>query len=106
MPVDFIEPSSLGQARYKVVIVPWHLIGKKETCAQLQRFAESGGILILETAFGLFDDHCIYNPVAPPAAFEETEEAEHLSGRAETRHPVALAQGQFRHPASRWLRRT
>ena len=71
MPVDFIEPSSLGQARYKVVIVPWHLIGKKETCAQLQRFAESGGTLILETAFGLFDDRCIYNPVVPPYGLSE-----------------------------------
>ena len=66
LPVDFIEPSSLEQAKYKVLIVPWHLIGKKKTCEQLQRFAESGGTLVLEAAFGLFDDRCIYNPVIPP----------------------------------------
>jgi beta-galactosidase len=64
--VDFIEPASLEPGKYKIVIVPWHLIGKKKTCAQLQRFAESGGTLILETSFGLFDEHCIYNPVVPP----------------------------------------
>jgi len=63
---DFIEPSSLAKANYKVLIAPWHLMGKKETCQQLRRYVESGGTLILETAFGLFDERCFYNPVVPP----------------------------------------
>jgi beta-galactosidase GanA len=69
--VDFIEPRSLGQAHYKVVIVPWHLIGKKETCQQLLRYAENGGTLILETSFGLFDERCFHNPVIPPWGLAE-----------------------------------
>jgi beta-galactosidase len=69
--VDFIEPRSLGQARYKVVIAPWHLIGKKETCQQLLRYVENGGTLILETSFGLFDERCFHNPVIPPWGLAE-----------------------------------
>ena len=69
--VDFIEPTSLGKTAYKVLIVPWHLMGKKETCEALRDFVEGGGTLILETAFGLFDDHCIYNPVIPPFGLDE-----------------------------------
>jgi len=69
--VDFIEPRSLGQAHYKVVIAPWHLIGKKETCQQLLRYVENGGTLILETSFGLFDERCFHNPVIPPWGLAE-----------------------------------
>ena len=69
--VDFIEPSSLAKADYKVLIAPWHLIGKKETCEQLRRYVEGGGNLILETAFGLFDERCYYNPVVPPWGLAE-----------------------------------
>jgi hypothetical protein len=54
-----------------VVIVPWHLIGKKETCEQLLRYVENGGTLILETSFGLFDERCFYNPVVPPWGLAE-----------------------------------
>jgi len=64
--VDFIEPPGLSRASYKVIIVPWHLMGKQETCEGLRHFVEGGGTLILETAFGLFDDRCFYNPVVPP----------------------------------------
>ena len=63
---DFIEPASLSKANYKIIFVPWHLIGKKETCEQLRQYAENGGTLILETAFGLFDERCFYNPEIPP----------------------------------------
>jgi beta-galactosidase GanA len=69
--VDFIEPRSLGQAHCKVVIAPWHLIGKKETCQQLLRYVENGGTLILETSFGLFDERCFHNPVIPPWGLAE-----------------------------------
>lgn len=68
---DFIEPSSLAKAAYRVLILPWHLIGKKETCEQLQRYVEGGGTLILETAFGLFDERCFYNPKVPPYGLSE-----------------------------------
>ncbi|HKV41278.1 MAG TPA: beta-galactosidase trimerization domain-containing protein, partial [Blastocatellia bacterium] len=63
---DFIEPRSLGQGAYKIIIVPWHLIGKKTTCDGLRNFVENGGTLILETGFGLFDPQTFYNPVVPP----------------------------------------
>jgi beta-galactosidase len=69
--VDFIEPAGLPQAAYKVIIVPWHLMGKQETCEGLRRFVEGGGTLILETAFGLFDDRCFYNPTVPPYGLSE-----------------------------------
>jgi beta-galactosidase len=64
--VDFIEPSSLAKTNYKVLIVPWHLMGKKQTCQQLRQYVESGGTLILETGFGLFDERCFYNSEVPP----------------------------------------
>ncbi len=69
--VDFIEPDGLAQADYKVIIAPWHLMGKQETCDGLRRFVEGGGTLILETAFGLFDDRCFYNPTVPPFGLSE-----------------------------------
>ncbi|OLE83182.1 MAG: hypothetical protein AUG07_08695 [Acidobacteria bacterium 13_1_20CM_2_60_10] len=69
--VDFIEPAGLGKSDYKVLIVPWHLIGKKQTCEQLRHFVEAGGTLVLETAFGLFDERTFYNPVVPPYGLNE-----------------------------------
>ena len=68
---DFIEPSSLGKADYKFLIAPWHLMGKKDTCAELLRYVEGGGTLLLETCFGMFDEQCIYNPVVPPYGLAE-----------------------------------
>jgi len=68
---DFLEPASLAKTAHKVLIVPWHLMGKKETCEQLRRYVEGGGTLILETAFGLFDERCLYNPVIPPYGLSE-----------------------------------
>jgi beta-galactosidase GanA len=68
---DFIEPASLGKAGYKVLVAPWHLVGKKETCEQLRAFVEAGGTLIIETAFGLFDEKFYYNPVVPPYGLDQ-----------------------------------
>jgi beta-galactosidase len=68
---DFIEPPGLDNSPYAVVIVPWHLIGKKETCERLRRCVESGATVILETSFGLFDETCFYNPVIPPYGLAE-----------------------------------
>ena len=92
--VDFIEPASLGKADYKVLIVPWHLVGKKETCEQLRRFVETGGTLILETAFGLFDERTFYNPVVPPHGLAEAfgyreQESYYVQAGTESR-PLAL----------------
>jgi beta-galactosidase GanA len=63
--VDFIEPAGIDSSRYKVLIVPWHLIGKKATCDSLQRFAEQGGTVVLESGFARFNDNYHYNPVIP-----------------------------------------
>ena len=68
---DFIEPATLAKSDYKVVIAPWHIIGKKQTCDDLLKYVENGGTLILETAFGLFDEKCFYNPVIPPYGLAE-----------------------------------
>jgi beta-galactosidase len=68
---DFVEPADLGRIHPKVLIVPWHLVGKKETCELLRRFAEAGGTLLLETAFGLFDERFYYNPTVPPHGLDE-----------------------------------
>jgi beta-galactosidase len=60
--VDFIEPKNLNNNRYRVIIAPWHLIGKKGTCEQLRQFVEAGGTLLIETGFGTYDEHMIFNP--------------------------------------------
>lgn len=70
--VDFVEPQSLvNSSNYKVIIAPWHLIGKKETCDRLREFVEAGGTLVLETGFASYDEHMVFNPVVP--AFGLTE---------------------------------
>jgi beta-galactosidase GanA len=64
--VDFIEPQRLENHRYRVIIAPWHLIGKKDTCDRLREFVEAGGTLLIETGFGTYDEHMVFNPVVPP----------------------------------------
>jgi beta-galactosidase GanA len=64
--VDFVEPQSLrDDDKYRVIIAPWHLIGKKDTCDHLRRFVEGGGTLLLETGFASYDEHMVYNPIVP-----------------------------------------
>jgi beta-galactosidase GanA len=64
--VDFVEPQSLRDGdKYRVIIAPWHLIGKKDTCDHLRRFVEGGGTLLLETGFASYDEHMVYNPIVP-----------------------------------------
>jgi beta-galactosidase GanA len=64
--VDFVESQSLRDAdKYRVIIAPWHLIGKKDTCDHLRRFVEGGGTLLLETGFASYDEHMVYNPIVP-----------------------------------------
>jgi beta-galactosidase len=70
--VDFIEPQSLSNSdKYKVIIAPWHLIGKRETCDRLKLFVENGGTLLLETGFASYDEHMVYNPVVPAFGLAE-----------------------------------
>jgi beta-galactosidase GanA len=92
--VDFIEPTSLGKAAYKVIMVPWHLVGKKETCEALRHFVEGGGTLILEAAFGTYDERCFYNPVVPPYGLAEAfgyreKESYYLYAGTES-HPIEV----------------
>jgi beta-galactosidase GanA len=69
---DFIEPQSLRNSqKYRLIIAPWHLIGKKETCDRLRHFVEEGGTLLLETGFASYDDHMVYNPVVPSYGLAE-----------------------------------
>lgn len=99
---DFIEPASIGTGRYKVILAPWHMIGKQETCASLRRFVEQGGILILETAFGLFDERFYANPVVPPFGLAEAfgyREKESLMMNADTPpHPLAASDTIYYEP--------
>jgi beta-galactosidase len=70
--VDFIEPQSLhNSGNYKVIIAPWHLIGKQETCDRLRQFVEAGGTLLLETGFASYDEHMLYNPIVPSFGLAE-----------------------------------
>ena len=72
MLVDFIEPQGLRKSeKYKVIIAPWHLIGKKDTCDYLRQFVEAGGTLLLETGFASYDEHMVYNPIVPPFGLAE-----------------------------------
>jgi Beta-galactosidase trimerisation domain/Beta-galactosidase len=69
--VDFIEPGSISNSQYKVLVVPWHLIGKKTTCSSIRGFAERGGLVILESGFGRFDDDYYFNPAVPGHGLDE-----------------------------------
>ena len=72
MLVDFIEPQSLRNSeKYKVILAPWHLIGKQETCDRLRQFVEAGGTLLLETGFASYDEHMVFNPVVPAFGLAE-----------------------------------
>jgi beta-galactosidase len=69
---DFIEPQSLGGSlKYKLILAPWHLIAKKDTCDQLRQFVETGGTLLLETGFASYDEHMVFNPVVPAFGLAE-----------------------------------
>ena len=70
---DFIEPQSLVEShKYRLIIAPWHLIGKQETCDHLVHFVQDGGTLLLETGFASYDEHMVFNPVVPPFGLAES----------------------------------
>ncbi len=68
----FLEPAGLASDEHSVLIVPWHLVGKKETCEHVLRRARAGATVILETSFGLYDERFFHNPVVPPHGLAET----------------------------------
>jgi beta-galactosidase GanA len=93
--VDYIEPQSLPGNNYKVIIVPWHLMGKRETCEHLRKFVEAGGTLVLETGFGMYDERTFYNPVIPPYGLAEAfgyreGESFYIQGGGESANPDAI----------------
>jgi hypothetical protein len=93
--VDFIEPQNLGKRDYKVIIAPWHLIGKKSTCDSLRTFVEGGGTLIVETAFGRYDERSYYNLVIPPFGLDQAfgySEGESLGLKSHDSNPVSNSQ--------------
>lgn len=69
--VDFVEPQGLEGSSYKVIVAPWHLIGKKTTLEYLRGFVEGGGTLITETGFGRYDERMYYNFVVPPLGLDQ-----------------------------------
>jgi beta-galactosidase len=69
--VDFVEPEQLPGSAYKVIAVPWHLMAKEKTSKALRAFVESGGTLILESGFGIYDERTNYNSVIPPHGLAE-----------------------------------
>jgi beta-galactosidase GanA len=75
---DFIEPESISNPAYKVLIVPWLRMLKRETAEDLTRFVTNGGTVILESGFGTHDEHAFRNFVTPPyglaQAFGYTEQ--------------------------------
>lgn len=63
---DFIKPEQLARGNYKLLIAPWHIVGKASTCEALRKVVEAGCTLILETSTGLFDERFFANSVVPP----------------------------------------
>lgn len=70
--VDFIEPSAIANSQYKIIVAPWHLIGKKATLEALRSFSEQGGTVILESAFGFLNEQYYLNSVIPPLGLDES----------------------------------
>ena len=68
---DFIQPNQLADSSYKVIIAPWHIVGKAATCETLVRLVKAGCTLILETSTGLFDERFFANPIVPPYGLAE-----------------------------------
>ena len=68
--VDFIEPAKIDR-KYKVLVVPWGLVGKKDTCERLKSFVAGGGTLILQSTFGAYDETLYCNPIIPPHGLDE-----------------------------------
>ena len=69
---EFVEPPKLNQCSCRVLLVPWYLIGKKETCDAIVAFAKRGGTVILEGGFGRFDERYYFNSVIPPNGLDAT----------------------------------
>lgn len=55
----FLQPDEIDQTGpdIRVLLVPWHLIGKPETATALDKYVRNGGVLVCDTALGLFDEN-------------------------------------------------
>lgn len=69
--VDFIEPAAIDEAKYKILVVPWGLIGKRNTADRLKQFVTAGGTLIASSPFGAYDESLYCNPLVPPHGLDE-----------------------------------
>lgn len=56
---QFLQPDEIDGIwpHIRVLLVPWHIVGKPETAAALDAYARRGGIVICDTALGLFDEN-------------------------------------------------
>ena len=68
---DFIEPADVGEIRLQGGDCALAHHGEETDLRRPAYYVENGGTLILETAFGLFDEKCFYNPVIPPYGLAE-----------------------------------
>lgn len=68
----FIQPDDVHTlpSHIKVIIVPWHLIAKRDTLLALDTFVRQGGVLIVDTALGLFDVNGVHKPDVPPSILQ------------------------------------
>lgn len=92
---SYVRPVDLDGLAPSLLIVPWSLLGKQETLAQLRAFVERGGTLLLEARFGLFDDGLFQQEHVPPAELVELfgyEEEEPYFQRSDARFEATHAQ--------------
>ncbi len=73
---DIIPPHKLSSEQYDVAIVPFSPLLIPETAAILRAFIETGGLLIIEAGFGMYDKHGMANTVVPPYGLDEVTGAE------------------------------
>lgn len=64
---QFLQPAEIDTIwpQIRVLLVPWHLVGKPETAAALDAYVRRGGIVVCDTALGLFDENGRQQPRTP-----------------------------------------
>jgi len=64
--VDFIEPKSLNNNRYRVDHRALAFDRQEGNVRATPPVCRGGRTLIIETGFGTYDEHMIFNPAVPP----------------------------------------